>query len=129
MMALAMLGLASAGGCKANKNVATVPPQEFRELYERDSTALLIDVRRAEEFAEGHLQGAMLIDWLRRDEFEKEAARLDRSKTLYIYCRSGRRSSEAAERLAELGFRVVDMQGGYLAWTEAGMGTTPKATE
>jgi len=124
MMALAMLGLASANGCKANKNVETVSPQEFRQRLTKDSTALLIDVRKPDEYAAGHLQGATLINWLDRKMFEEEAAKLDKGKTLYVYCRSGRRSGEAANYLGGLGFKVVDMQGGYLAWTKEGMDVT-----
>jgi len=128
MMALAALGLASAYGCKASEGVATVSPQEFRQLLADDGSALLLDVRRPEEFAEGHLQGATLTNWLDRKSFDGAAARLDKSRTLYVYCRSGRRSSEAASYLGGLGFKVVDMRGGYLAWTEAGLPVTAPDT-
>jgi len=129
MMALAMLGLASANGCKANKNVETVSPQEFRQRLTKDSTALLIDVRKLDEYAAGHLQGATLMNWLDRKMFEEEAAKLDKGKTLYVYCRSGRRSGEAANYLGGLGFKVVDMRGGYLAWTKAGLDVTVYDTD
>lgn len=121
MMALAMLGIVAANGCKANENVETVKPQEFQQRLSNDSLGTLLDVRKPEEFAEGHLKGATLMNWLDRATFEKEAANLDKGKTIYVYCRSGRRSSEAANYLAEQGLKVVDMQGGYLAWTAAGL--------
>lgn len=118
---LAALGLVSASSCKANKNVETIPPQEFQQRLKADSTALLLDVRRPAEFAEGHLKGATLINWLDRESFEKEATKLDKQKTIYVYCRSGRRSSEAADYLEQQGYKVVNMQGGYLGWTAAGL--------
>lgn len=118
---MAALGLVSVSSCKANENVETVSPQEFQQRLSEDSTDMLLDVRKPEEFAEGHLQGARLMNWIDREAFEKEAATLDKGKTVYVYCRSGRRSNEAANYLAELGFKVVDMQGGYLAWTAAGL--------
>jgi len=129
MMALAMLGLVSANGCKANKNVETLSPQEFQQRLTKDSTALLIDVRKPDEYAAGHLQGATLMNWLDRKMFEEEAAKLDKGKTLYVYCRSGRRSGEAANYLGGLGFKVVDMQGGYFAWTKAGLDVTVYDTD
>lgn len=116
-----MLGIVSANGCKANNSVETVAPYIFQQRLDNDSLATLLDVRRPEEYAEGHLKGAMLINWLDRETFEKEAAQLERNKTIYVYCRSGRRSSEAASYLAEQGYKVVDMQGGYIAWTAAGL--------
>lgn len=47
--------------------------------------------------------------------------RLDKAKTYYVYCRSGRRSHDAAQKMMAAGLHVVDMQGGYLAWTEQGL--------
>lgn len=120
-MALAILGIISVNGCKAKENVETVSPQEFQQRLGKDSSAILLDVRKPEEFAEGHLQGATLMNWLDREAFEKEAAKLDKRKTIYVYCRSGRRSNEAANHLAGQGYKVVDMQGGFLAWTAAGL--------
>lgn len=124
-MILAMLGLTAAGGCKApaNENMEVVAPQEFLQRLEADTTAILLDVRRPEEFAEGHLQDAQLLNWLNRETFDEGAKALDKTKTVYVYCRSGRRSNEAANYLAEQGYNVIDMKGGYLAWTEAGLPT------
>jgi len=129
IMALALLGLSCANGCKANKNVETIAPQEFQQRLATDTTALLIDVRRAEEYAAGHLQGATQINWLERDSFEQTAAKLDTTKTLYVYCRSGKRSLEAANYLGKQGFKVVNMQGGYLAWAKLGFFVTPYDTD
>ena len=108
--------------CKAqNPNVTVLTPAEFGTQLTQDENALLLDVRRPDEFAEGHLKGAQLLNWLEADRFKEGAQGLDKTKTLYVYCRSGRRSNEAANFLAEQGYKVVDMKGGILAWKDAGL--------
>ena len=63
-------------------------------------------------------EGAHLLDWLNQKDFKEGAKKLDKTKTVYVYCRSGRRSNEAANYLANEGYKVVDMKGGILAWTD-----------
>lgn len=96
-------------------------PKQFQAKLSHDPSALLLDVRTPAEFAEFHLKGAHLIDWLDTDLFKKEVATLDKTKTLYIYCRSGKRSHEAATYLQSLGYKVVDMDGGILSWIADGL--------
>lgn len=51
------------------------------------------------------------------DSFESEIQKLDKSKPVYVYCRSGMRSQKAAQKMIELGFtQVIDLEGGYLSW-------------
>ncbi len=107
--------------CNANAaapEVEVVAPKDFLAKLEADSSAYLLDARRPEEFVKGHLRGARLNNWLQEDAFKQSAGQLDKSRTIYIYCRSGRRSGEAARYLAAEGYRVVDMDGGILGWTE-----------
>ena len=81
----------------------------------------LLDVRTQEEFEEGYLKGAVRADVNNEAEFEKAIGQLDKEKPVYVYCRSGKRSSEAAEILKGKGFiQVVDLDGGILAWEEQG---------
>lgn len=94
-------------------------PKEYVERLKADSTAFLLDVRRANEYAEGHIPGATLLDVTNEPEFLKGIESLDKDKTIYIYCRSGRRSRIAAKHLIDNGFNVVDLQGGYSAWESA----------
>lgn len=126
MSALAVLGLFSATGCKAGdgKSVEVVAPKEFAQKLSEDSTATLLDVRCPDEYSEGHLKGAVLMDWLDRTKFEESVKTLPKGRTVYVYCRSGRRSNEAAKYLTAHGFKVIDMRGGYLAWTAGGLETT-----
>lgn len=102
----------------SNPEFDVVSPAEFQKRLSGDTSAYLLDVRRPEEFEAGHLRGAHLLNWLDSEEFRREAEKLDKSKTIYVYCRSGRRSNEAAVYLADRGFHVVDMDGGILAWEE-----------
>lgn len=102
-----------------NPNVEVVAPEVYQAKLAEDSTAYLLDVRKPDEFVAGHLAGAHLLNWLDTETFKEGAKSLDKSKTIYVYCRSGRRSNEAANYLAEQGYRVIDMDGGILAWEKA----------
>lgn len=103
----------------ASDTVEVITPGEFQSRLGTDSVAYLLDVRRPDEFDAGHLKGAHLLNWLDTETFKKEAVGLDKTKTIYVYCRSGRRSNEAANYLAGQGYKVVDMKGGILAWEES----------
>mgnify|MGYP002629041982 CR=1 FL=1 len=82
---------------------------------------VILDVRTPEEFAEGHLDRAQLIDFYQAD-FAQQLADLDPSVPYVLYCRSGNRSGQAADMMRELGFvDVVDVDGGILAWSDAGL--------
>ncbi len=106
-------------GCVAkapDTDIEVVSPSEFQTKLQADSNGYLLDVRKPDEFASGHLKGAHLLNWLDTENFKQEAKNLDKSKTIYVYCRSGRRSNEAATYLSDQGYTVVDMNGGILAW-------------
>ena len=76
----------------------------------------LIDVRTPEEYTQGHLKNSVNINFY-DGTFYDEMDKLDKSKTLYIYCRSGGRSAKAAKQLEKMGFtRVYDLQGGIINW-------------
>lgn len=115
---LATLGLCS--GCTAQRDVEVLSPGDFIAAAEADSAAVILDVRQPDEYAAGHLADAVNLDWLNPSEFSEGMARLDKDRTYYIYCRSGRRSNAAASKMKREGFRVFDMKGGYLQWTGEG---------
>lgn len=112
---LAMLGLTSACG---QGNFENADVKAFSELIE-DSSVVLLDVRTASEFAEGHIEGAINIDQGQSDFMEKAKAALPTDKKIAVYCRSGRRSANAAGKLAAEGYRCVNLKGGIVAWKEA----------
>jgi rhodanese-related sulfurtransferase len=79
---------------------------------------VLVDVRRPDEFAGGHLPGAVNID-VTAPDFGQRIATLDQTKPTYVYCRSGARSATAAGQLATAGFaQVTNLLGGVLDWPE-----------
>ena len=114
---LATLGLTTACG---QQNFENADVQEFAELI-AESNVVVLDVRTAAEFAEGHIQGAVLIDQGQSDFMEKAKATLPTDKTIAVYCRSGRRSANAAGRLADAGYKCVNLKGGIIAWKKANM--------
>ena len=113
---LAVLGLNTA----CSQNYENMEVKEFAELI-ADSNVVILDVRKDNEFAEGHIKGAVLIDQFQSDFVEQAKAKLPKDKTIAIYCRSGRRSSNAAGKLADVGYKCVNLKGGILAWKEANM--------
>lgn len=116
---LAALGLCSTSCAQAEEK--QIPPKEFIAKAKSDTTAVLLDVRKPEEFAEGHIAGARNLDFLNTESFGKGIKSLDRTRTYYIYCRSGGRSAKAAKQMRGIGLKVVDMKGGMLLWTELGL--------
>ena len=116
---LAALGLFA--NAQSQSEVEVLEPQAFIERVKADTSAIILDVRQPEEFAEGHLAQAINLDWLNQTVFINGLAKLNKQKTYYVYCRSGRRSQAAAGKLKAEGFQVIDLKGGYLHWVEAGM--------
>ena len=113
---LATLGLNTA----CSQNFENKEVKEFAELIAAPDVVIL-DVRKADEFCEGHINGAILIDQFQSDFVEQAKAKLPKDKTIAIYCRSGRRSANAAGKLADVGYKCVNLKGGILAWKEANM--------
>jgi rhodanese-related sulfurtransferase len=108
--------------CKAQKKYGkVVAVKEYAAAISADTTGVLIDVRTPEEYAEGHLAGARLLNVLDKPAFEEAVKTLTAGPTYYIYCRSGRRSQTAAAIMERHGLQVVDLEGGYKAWTAVGM--------
>ena len=100
-------------GCTA-KGFVSVDADEFaREIAK--SGVQLVDVRTAEEYANGHIPNAVNVD-IYQPDFAKQIAKLDKKQTVALYCRSGRRSKSAAEQAVKLGFKVVELDGGILSW-------------
>ena len=115
---IALIVMTACGTKASNPNIEVVSPEVFQEKLSQDHDSYLLDVRTPDEYQAGHLEGAHLLDWLNQKDFKKESGNIDKTKTVYVYCRSGRRSNEAANYLANEGYKVVDMKGGILAWTD-----------
>ena len=120
---LAMLSaamLCSIGGCAGPSgspegSYINISAAEAKEIMDSQSGYIILDVRTEEEFAEGHIPGAVLIpDYEISDRAEKELP--DKDQLILVYCRSGRRSKLAAERLAQLGYTDIREFGGIIDW-------------
>jgi len=86
----------------------------------RDKQNVILDVRTAQEFAAGHIAGAVNLDVTAAD-FEQKAAALDKSKTYLVHCASGVRSERACKKMMQLDFpHLYNLPGGFKAWTAAG---------
>lgn len=106
------------GGPQEGEHYQVVSADSYSEFVNNDDIQL-IDVRTAEEYASGRLPGAKNYDYL-KGEVESLITELDKSKPVYVYCRSGKRSAASAQILIEAGFEsVIDLNGGFLAWSQA----------
>jgi uncharacterized integral membrane protein (TIGR00698 family) len=100
------------------------PRNEFRSVGVEEFAAeiakegvQIVDVRSKNEFDTGHIKGAVNIDVLQAEFPKKLSEKLDKERTVALYCRSGRRSKRAAEIAVKQGFTVVELDGGVLSWT------------
>ena len=79
--------------------------------------ALVFDVRTTEEFNLGHIKGSINIDFYDEKLFVDFFGKINKTKPIYIYCRSGNRSKKSSEILKKIGFvKVYDLLGGYKNW-------------
>lgn len=115
MLLFVSLIFSVAVSAQEENEVKVVKPAKYQEsILEKD--VQLVDVRTREEYLEGHIEGAENIDFF-ADDFLVQFEKFHKDKPLYIYCRSGNRSSKAATKLKEAGFsRIIDLEGGYKAW-------------
>lgn len=113
---------APAEGATTTEGVRVVSPTEGAAIQSAPPAGLVIlDVRTTEEFDEGHLEGAVMIDFY-GDDFADRIGELDPDVPYLVYCRSGNRSGQTRAMMEELGFSdVADVDGGIVAWTGAGL--------
>ena len=97
---------------------------EWKEKMEADSNSVCIDVRTTEEFVEGHIHSSKNINFYDAAKFVSFLNDLDKKKSYYVYCRSGKRSFSACEIMKELGFtNLYNLESGYLDWVACGYET------
>lgn len=115
--------LVFAAGCQA-QDTRVLEPDAAAELMRGNRSNpgfVILDVRTPEEFRQGYIEGAVLLDYYSPD-FRDRFAALDRDATIIMYCRSGNRSSHVLGLADKLGFRqVYDLRGGIVAWKKAGL--------
>lgn len=119
----AFLFLAACKDVSAVEGIEVISPLEMKEAVYENGAQQLVDVRTIEEFRAGHLKNAHNISVTDAD-FEENILKLDKDKPIYLYCRSGKRSANAAKMLKDLGFNeIYDLKGGYLNWDSQNLET------
>lgn len=93
-----------------------ISQDEAKEMMKRDDGHIIVDVRRQDEFDAGHIPGAILIP-NESIGMERPAELPDPDQIILVYCRSGRRSKEAAQKLFDMGYTHVYEFGGIIDWT------------
>ena len=112
--------LSSLFSCQEQKKDYKCLSADDYEKAIADTTVVRLDVRTADEFAEGHIRGAINIDLLKSDFEQKATATLPKSKTIAVNCRSGKRSKNAAALLIKNGYQVIELDSGFNGWQAAG---------
>ncbi len=120
---LLLVATIGASGAGPGPGHALGPGEAQSLIRENDGNRdfVVLDVRTPGEFAQGHIEGAVLVDY-RSPGFREKIAGLDRSKTYLVYCRTGNRSGQAWKLMRELGFRnTYHLEGGIKRWIEDGL--------
>jgi rhodanese-related sulfurtransferase len=108
--------------CKEESSEGTikiVTAEEMKELSQLDNVQLL-DVRTPEEYVEGYIEGFQNIDFL-SETFQNDIEKLDKTKPVIVYCRSGGRSARCSALMLEKGFKkIYDLEGGITKWESEG---------
>ena len=115
LISLSLFGLTACQGDENNATYEQITPQQAKEIMDTEQDYIIIDARTQEEFAEGHIENAILIpEYEIKDRAEKELP--DKDALILVYCRSGRRSKIASEELVKLGYTNVKEFGGIIDW-------------
>ena len=123
-----LFGLVLFVGLSCNKGGNEIemvsPEQVYEAVYNSDQSDIqLVDVRKESEYEVRHLKDAQNI-CVSSEDFKQKVAVLDKSKPVYVYCKGGGESAQAAQILKEMGFtKVYDLQGGIDNWQESGLET------
>lgn len=103
--------------CSNGKGYTSVSVDEFAKVI-ADNQVQLIDTRTEAEFNEGHIPGAINIDVNESDFEAKVGQKIDKTRPVALYCRGGRRSKIAAERIVALGYDdITELNTGFFSWT------------
>ena len=106
---------AEKGNTRETTDYLNISAQEAKKIMDSETGYVILDVRTEEEFAEGHIPGAILIpDY----EIESKAEQIltDKNQLILVYCRSGRRSKNASAALVSLGYTNIREFGGIIDW-------------
>ena len=114
-ISLSLFGLTACQDGGNNATYEQISPQEAKTIMDTETDYIIIDARTEAEFAEGHIENAILIpEYEIAERAEKELP--DKDALILVYCRSGRRSKIASEELVKLGYTNVKEFGGIIDW-------------
>jgi rhodanese-related sulfurtransferase len=121
MLALTLSAFMPACQSQPASGTQTLNAPAYEEAMKKNPGAIILDVRTPGEVqADGVLEGAIVIDFY-DPKFMEKVNKLDKTKPIFIYCRSGARSGRAMDMMQKAGFvSVVNLQGGTLAWLSSG---------
>ena len=114
-MSLSLFGLACCNEACDSYTFEQISVAQAKKIMDTQSGYIILDVRTQEEFAQGHIENAINLDY---EKAEQKASEFlpDKNQLILIYCRSGRRSKIAAETLVKLGYTNIKEFGGIIDW-------------
>lgn len=101
--------------CNSQVEIKSISTLALKGLLDKDNIQL-IDVRTPKEIKQGFIKTAKFANYFDADFYKKATKQLDKTKPVYLYCRSGNRSVKAAKILKEKGYQVINVLGGYNQW-------------
>ena len=119
---LLTLGAVLVASCSSDgATLETVEPVAAADVIVSEPDSVVLDIRTADEFAQGIIEGAVNIDFYAAD-FAQQLDALDKDTHYVVYCNSGNRSGEAMDTFADLGFTTVtEIDGGIVNWYDSGL--------
>ena len=116
LISLSLFGMTACGSENGKSSTyEQITAEQAKTIMDTEKDYVIIDARTEEEFAEGHIENAILIpEYEIAERAEKELP--DKEQLILVYCRSGRRSKIASEELVKLGYTNVKEFGGIIDW-------------
>ena len=115
LLTISLLAVTACGGAEGELGYEQITAEEAKAIMDTETDYIIIDARTEEEFATGHIEGAILIpEYEIADRAEAELP--DKDALILVYCRSGRRSKIASQLLVMLGYTNVKEFGGIIDW-------------
>lgn len=117
--------------CHGQTSIAvnTIDAKLFAEKLKTYENPQLLDVRTPEEYSVEHIDNAKNVNW-NGDDFVAKVNSYDKSKPIFVYCKLGGRSAQAANKLAELGFKeIYNLDGGIMKWKAQGNANAEPSTK
>jgi len=122
LLFLLLLAAASLTSCQSQNQTASedegvLPVEKYQAKLAEMEGAQLLDVRTPKEYEDGHIEGAVNIDYFDENFLSQAEQRFNKDQPVMLYCRSGNRSAKATAIMKEAGFKeIYDLKGGYMQW-------------